>query len=125
MVPAFLLPEKVVSEDGQGERVALDQCCGQRLQLTLGITRILERESLELHVCGSPDGQVWKVLSSFPRKSFCGTYTLPLDLACHRDIKYLRAEWKMNRWSRHESKPIFSFYVWVESLQPKSLCAAS
>ena len=124
-MPAFLLPEKIASDDGQGAHVALDQTHGQRLQLTLGITRILERESLNVHVCGSPDGQHWKSLVAFPRKSFCGTYSLTLDLSRHRDVRFLRAEWEMHRWGQQESKPMFSFFVWVEELQLKALRAAS
>jgi hypothetical protein len=125
MLPAFLLPEKIASEDGQGARVALDQTHGQRLQLTLGITRILERESLDLYICGSPDGENWKILATFPRKSFCGTYSLTLDLSRHRDIRFLRAQWKMHRWGHHESQPMFSFYLWAEELRLKALRAAS
>lgn len=125
MMPAFLLPERTAFEDGQGARVALDQPHGQRVRLTLGITRILERESLEVLICGSADGERWKPLAAFPRKSFCGTYSLTLDLSRHRDLKYVRTEWKMHRWSHHESKPLFSFYVWAEDLYPKALRAAS
>jgi len=133
MLPAFLLPEKIASEDGHGAHVVLDQALDhardqhhvQHLQLTLGITRILERESLEVHVCGSVDGENWRRLAAFPRKSFCGTYDLTLDLSRHRDVKFLRTEWTMHRWSHEESKPVFSFYVWAEHLYPKALQAAS
>ncbi|HEV2198217.1 MAG TPA: hypothetical protein VGR73_00240 [Bryobacteraceae bacterium] len=125
MMPAFLLPEKIVHEDGQGAHVALDQPCGERLELTLGITRILERESLSVAIEGSADGKEWRALAAFPRKSFCGTYPLMLDLSGHRGIKFLRAHWKMHRWNRQESKTMFSFYVWAEPHQPKALRAAS
>jgi hypothetical protein len=125
MMPAFLLPEKIVSEDGYGVPVALGQPHGEHLQLTLGINRILERESLEVHVCGSADGAEWKRLVSFPRKSFCGTYALALDLSRHKGVRLLRAEWSMRRWGHGESKPLFGFYVWVEDLHPKALRAAS
>jgi len=121
MMPAYLLPEMIASEDGQGQRVALDQTHGQRIQLTLGISRILERESLDVNVCGSPDGQQWKPLAAFPRKSFCGTYSLTLDLSRHPGVRFLRAEWKMHRWGQQESQPLFSFYVWAEEPQSKTL----
>ena len=124
-MPAFLLPEKTVSEDGCGAHVVLDQPHAPRLELTLGITRIRERESLDVYVCGSPDGQHWKPLATFPRKSFCGTYRMKLDLSPHREVKYLRAEWKMSRWHREKARPVFSFYVWVEDLHLKALKAAS
>ncbi len=125
MLPAFLLPEKIASEDGRGAHVALDEYCAHPVYLTLGITRILERESLEVHICGSPDGEHWKCIAAFPRKSFCGTYNLKVDLSRHRDVKYLRTEWKMHRWTHQESRPIFSFYVWAEHQEPKALQAAS
>ena len=124
-MPAFLLPEKIASEDGQGARVALDQNHGQRIQLTLGITRILERESLDVQVCGSSDGQLWKPLAAFLRKSFCGTYSLALDMSRHSDVRFLRAQWKMHRWGHRDSPPMFSFYVWAEEVRPKALQAAS
>jgi hypothetical protein len=125
MMPAFLLPEKIASEDGQGERVALDHTHGQRIQLTLGISRILERESLDVHICGSRDGQQWKSLAVFPQKSFCGTYSLTLDLSPHPDVRFLRAEWNMHRWGHQDSSPLFSFYVWAEEVQSKMLVATS
>lgn len=120
-MPAYLLPEKIASEDGQGQRVALNQNHGQRILLRLGISRILERESLDVFVCGSSDGQQWKPLVVFPRKSFCGTYSLTLDLSRHPDVRFLRAEWTMRRWGQQESRPLFSFYVWAEELQSKTL----
>jgi hypothetical protein len=125
MMPAFLLPERIVHEDGQGAHVALNRPCGERLQLTLGITRILECESLSVSIWGSPDGEKWKPVGAFPRKSFCGTYSLPLDLSRFRDVRFLRTEWKMHHWNRCESKPLFGFYVWAEELRPKALRAAS
>ncbi len=130
MLPAFLLPEKIASEDGQGEpvvldRILLDPSRRQRIQLTLGITRILERESLDVQIYGSADGERWRPLAAFLRKSFCGIYSVTLDLSAQREIRYLRTQWKMHRWGPGESSPLFSFYVWIEELQRKSLRAAS
>ena len=124
-MPAFLVPERIADEDGQGANVALPQPCSERLQVTLGITRIRERESLSVSIWGSPDGQQWKPLAAFPRKSFCGTYALVLNLSHHRDLQYIRTQWKMHRWSGQESKPLFSFYVWAEEYRLKALRAAS
>lgn len=125
MLPAFLLPERTTSEDGCGANVALDQPHAHRLELTLGITRIRERERLDVTVCGSPDGEHWKPIVTFPRKSFCGTYRLKVDLSPHRDLKYLRAHWTMRRWNPEQTKPVFSFYIWAESQYLKALQAAS
>ncbi len=34
-----------------------------------------------------------------------------LDLTRHRDVRYLRAEWKMGRWMHDERTPLFEFYI--------------
>ncbi len=124
-MPAFLLPERTASEDGFGAHVALDQPHTDHLELTLGITRIRERESLDVRVSGSSNGEHWKQLATFSEKSFCGTYRIRVDLSRHRDVQYLRAEWKMSRWGHEQARPVFAFYVWVEGLHPKALRAAS
>jgi hypothetical protein len=124
MVPAFLLPESSVREDGYGAEVAIEPSRGTPLLLTLGITRILERESLDVSIWGSADGSAWQPIASFPPKSFCGTYSLPVDLSRRGDVRYLRAEWKMSRWDRRKPRPIFDFYVFVEQLKMRVAGAA-
>jgi hypothetical protein len=124
MMPAFLLPENIAYEDGHGERVIVDRT-QQRIHLTLGITRILERESLDVTICGSADGEKWEPLAIFRRKSFCGTYSLMLDLSQNPDVRFLRTAWKMHRWAQRDSKPMFSFYVWAEDVPRKALRTAA
>jgi len=124
MVPAFLFPESTVREDGQGAEVALDSVRGQHVLITLGITRILECESLEVSIWGSSDGLAWHPVAEFPHKCFCGTYYLPVELSRHRDVRFLRAQWKMSRWDRRMPKPIFDFYLFVEHLKVRVAGAA-
>jgi len=124
MVPAFLLPESTVREDGQSAEVALDALRGRPLLITLGITRILECENLDVSILGSSDGLAWRVVAEFPHKCFCGTYSLPVDLSRHGDVRFLRAEWKMSRWDRRMPKPIFDFYLFVEHLKVRVAGAA-
>jgi hypothetical protein len=110
MLPRFLLPETVARQDGTGSEVALDSS-GIALQLTLGITRIIEEASLDVSICGSPDGERWLPLATFPEKSYCGNYSMMLDLSQHPEIRHLRAEWKMGRWGQKDTRPLFGFYV--------------
>src|SRR6516164_8905815 len=98
MFPRFLLPETVSREDGAGAAVTLDQNPGAAL-LTLGIDRVLEQESLDVSVWGSPDGRSWQPLASFPQKSYCGAYSLELNLGRYPDVRFLRAQWRMGRWA--------------------------
>ena len=115
MLPDFLLPERIVREDGTGPEIDLADAKGTVISLSLGITRIIEQESLDVSVWGSVDKADWgtKPVAGFPQKFYCGTYTLLLDLTQRPEIQYLRVQWKMNRWGRGESKPMFGFYVFA------------
>lgn len=116
MVSKVLLPEAVTRQDGTGPEIELDEI-GTSLLLTLGITRILERENLDVSVWGSADGKEWRQLAAFPRKFYCGTYSIPLDLARHPDVRQVRAQWRMSSWDMLEPKPLFSFYLHAEDLK--------
>lgn len=116
MVPNFLLPEQTVRQNGTGPVVPLGDTHPDAVSITLGITRIIEQESLELAIWGSADGETWgpKPLAVFPQKFYCGVYSLVLDLSDQPDIHFLRTEWKVNRWGRGESLPLFNVYVFAE-----------
>jgi hypothetical protein len=125
MTPLFLLPECVVQEDGQGAEVALATAHqGKRLLLTLSVTRILERETLEVSIHSSRDRTTWLPLAAFPQKSYCGTYSLPVDLTSNPDVRHLRVHWKMSRWNHPNPKPVFGFHVFAEELRTKVAGAA-
>jgi hypothetical protein len=111
MLSQFLLPETVVRQDGMGAEMAVR---GQTVRLTLGITRIIAQESLDVSVWGSADGEQWRPLAAFPQKFYCGTYSALIDLTRHPDVRYLRAEWKMGRWDPDERSPLFEFYLRAE-----------
>jgi hypothetical protein len=123
MLTKVLLPEAVVRHDGAGTEVALEPRSNSLL-LTLGITRIIEREILDVSVWGSSDRKDWKQVAAFPKKSYCGTYSIPLDLARHPDIQYLRAQWKMDRWDFEEPQPLFGFYLHAEDVKVRHAGAA-
>jgi hypothetical protein len=124
MTPLSLLPECVVREDGQGAEVALEATRGKRLLLTLRVTRILERETLEVSIHGSRDRATWRPLAAFPKKSYCGTYSLPVDLTNKPDVRHLRVHWTMSRWNEQKPKPVFGFGVHAEELHSKVAGAA-
>jgi hypothetical protein len=123
MLPTFLIPEAVIREDGTGQEVDIGSAQAKLLQLTLGITRIIEQESLDVSVWGSPDKTEWgaKPLVSFPQKFYCGSYQLLLDLSSHPDVKYLRAKWKVSRWGHGEPKPLFGAYLFVQESRSQAI----
>jgi hypothetical protein len=111
----FLLPETVVRQDGMGAEMQIDaELASGLVRLTLGITRIIAKESLDVSVWGSVEGKHWDPLIAFPQKFYCGTYSIVLDLARHRDVRYLRAQWRMGRWLPEEHAPLFEFYLRAE-----------
>jgi hypothetical protein len=122
MLPSFLIPESVVREDGQSQEISLGTSQGKTVLLTLGITRIIEQESLEISIWGSADNADWgsKPLVVFPQKFYCGTYQLVLDLTERPDVQYLRAGYKTNRWGRGEPKPLFEFYLFAQEMTSRA-----
>jgi hypothetical protein len=116
MLRNFLLPESIARADGIGPEIDLGSKRGKLLVLTLGITRILEQESLEVTVWGSPDGDRWSVkpLAKFPPKFYCGLYSILLNLGSQADVRFVRVHWKMSRWSKRDALPMFGFYVYAE-----------
>src|SRR5215467_12601548 len=123
MLPEFILPETTVREAGEGPVIDLGtNQCGALL-LTLGITRIIEQESLDLSLWGSSDNADWggKPLATFPQKFYCGTYQVLLDLSERPDVRYLRAKWAVNRWGKGDATPLFDMYLFVKELEPEAL----
>jgi hypothetical protein len=123
MLLQLLVPETEACQDGTGAAVALERA-GAPVLVTLGINRILEEQTLHLSVWGSPDGHEWRRLINFPQKSYCGTYSLLLDLGAHPDIRFLRAQWKMGSWAHEFRNPLFGFRVTLDS-EPRLWKAAA
>ena len=118
MLPQFLLPETTVREAGTSPETSLGET-GGTLILTLGITRIIEQESIDVSIWGSSDGTDWgaKPLVAFPQKFYCGAYQVSLDLSDRPDVKFLRAKWQVNRWGKGDPKPLFTVYLFVQAMQ--------
>jgi hypothetical protein len=126
MLPNFLVADSVRREDGMSDPVEIGPAAGRIVHLTLGITRIIEQESLDVSIWASKDGQDWgtKPVASFPQKFYCGTYSVLVDLADAPEARYLRIQWKMSRWGRGDPKPLFGFYVFAQESEIHSLATA-
>jgi hypothetical protein len=123
MLPGFLLPETTIREAGNGPGVDLGENRGGLILLTLGITRIIEQESLDVSIWASADNSEWgaKPVSSFPQKFYCGTYQILLDLRSQPEAQYLRVKYQAQRWGKGEPKPLFEAYVFAQSVQSQAL----
>src|ERR1035441_1997229 len=93
MLPQFLLPETTVREAGQSPDIDLGDLQSGTLVMTMGLTRIIEQQSIDVSIWGSADGADWgsKPLVAFPQKFYCGTYQILMDLT-ERPVKFLRSE---------------------------------
>ena len=118
MLPQFLLPETTIRDAGSGPEFELGEHQGSCLVLTLGITRIIEQESIDLSIVGSADGTTWVSVAAFPQKFYCGTYQLVADLSERPEIRHLRVNWTLNRWGKGSLKPLFGIYVFAQAGQP-------
>lgn len=127
MLPGFLLPETTIREAGAGAELDLGRPEGTVILLTLGITRIIEQESLDVSIWGSADGKDWgtKPLVSFPQKFYCGTYQILLDLSRHPDVRSVRVKWSAQRWGKGDNKPLFGFYVFAQEMKEQLLAVGA
>jgi hypothetical protein len=122
-MPELFVPEIVAREDGASEEITLGKLSGKPLLLTLGITRILEQESLDVSIWGSSDKEQWRQIAAFPQKFYCGTYLMMLDLTRQLHVQYVRVQWRMGRWGETEPKPVAGFYVAAEELRYQAVGA--
>ena len=116
MLPKLLVPENIENTNGVGPVVELGADREKLIVLTLAIDRVLEQEALQISIWGSADNQNWgaRPLTAFPPKSYCGIYSQLLNMNRHNDVRYLRAEWKMSRWSKPAGDPLFEFCLLAE-----------
>ena len=118
MLPGFLLPETTVQSSGSGEPVEIGPGGGTAL-LSLGISEVLEQQSLDVDVLGSADGEEWlaKPLKSFPQKFYTGVWQLLCDLDADAEVRYLKVTYKVARWGVGSPTPKFKFYVFAERFE--------
>jgi len=112
MIDTVLVPTKTVV-NAKGDSPAIDiSAAGHGIFLaTLDITDIIEQESLEIGIFGSPDGTAWdpKPIATFPQKFYRGQTPFLVDLSSHPNVKFIRAHWDVARWGRGSETPMFEF----------------
>jgi len=111
-------PGTVIEGNGQSAAFELGGLAGKRILIIVRIDQIVEQESLQVSVWGSPDGQAWgdKALFSYSQKFYRGATPASLDLAQRPEIKLLQARWDTNRWGRGYPRPYFQIAIEVEEL---------
>ena len=117
MLPSFLFPESTVQKSGSGEPIEIEP--GGTALLSLGITEVVEQQSLDVEILGSVDGEEWlsKPLRAFPQKFYTGVWQLLCDLNAMPDVRFLKVGYKVARWGVGSLTPSFKFYVFAEDFQ--------
>jgi len=113
----FLVPPgTTVETSGHGVPFELGALAGKTLLLIFRVQQVLEQESLHLSICGSTDGQNWgaEALFWFPQKFYAGVTPAAVDLGKAPGIKFLQAQWELNRWGRGIPRPRFTFSLEVQ-----------
>lgn len=124
MIDINLVKDKIVATcKGDGPVVELGAAAGKVFLVTLEICRIIEQESLDVAIYGSPDGTTWgaKSIAAFRQEFYCGEYPLLLDLTAQPDVKFLRLHWDVARWGRGTETPMFEFDVRMKEVPPDIL----
>jgi hypothetical protein len=124
MLPIFLVEETTVRDSGESAVFDASEHSNHNLVLVFGITHAVEQESIGIEIYGSKDGVSWasKPIISFAPKYYCGTYPLVLP-GC--DARYLKAVWRVRRWSRGNDRPFFRFYICAESARIRMAVAGA
>jgi hypothetical protein len=115
---SLVAAQTAVSAKGDGPAVDVGGAASRVFLVTLAITKIIEQESLDVSIFGSPDGATWgaKSIAAFPQKFYCGEAPLLLDLTAHADVKFVRAHWEVARWGRGTETPMFEFGVTLKEV---------
>jgi hypothetical protein len=115
-LPAFLIPESTVHENGSSPSLDLGESPVPIL-LTLGVLQVVEQESLLLGIYGSADGAGWgtEPLVGFPEKFYPGISAVYLDPTA-QSVRFIRAQWKVNRWGRGSKSPAYRLYLFAEPI---------
>lgn len=124
MLPEFLVEETAVRESGESSVFDARDYSSENLHLTFGITHAVENESIRIDIYGSNDGLSWpaKPIVGFTPKYYCGTYHLTVPRG---EARYIKAAWKVLRWSRADGRPFFRFYIFAEPARVRTAVAGA
>jgi hypothetical protein len=113
----------VVTAKGDGQPIDLSGTASRVFLATLSITKIIEQESLDVSIFGSPDGSTWepKSIAAFRQEFYTGETPLLLDLNAHPNVKFVRAHWEVARWGRGTETPLFEFGVTLKEIPAEIL----
>ena len=102
-------PDTLLHENGAGEPVDISAATTRTFLCTMYISDQIEQESLDIAIWSSADGQTWdtKPILKLPQRFYRGETRAVLELVFRPEVKYIRAQWELNRWGRVAPLPMF------------------
>lgn len=105
-----LIPmDTLLEENGHGETVDVSSGATRTFLCTMLITDQIEQESIDLSIWGSADGENWgtQPILRLPQRFYRGETRAVLELVFRPELKFIRAQWELNRWGRVAPLPMF------------------
>src|SRR5258706_15945755 len=93
-------PDTLLHENGVGEAMDVGASATRTFLCTMFISDQIEQESLDISIWGSADGQDWgtKPILKLPQQFYRGETRAVLELVFRPEVKWIRAQWELNRW---------------------------
>lgn len=113
-------PNTVVEASGEGAAIEVAPTNSRLFVCHLTIRKVIEQESLDVAIWGSPDGSNWgtQPILKLPQRFYAGSTRMVLDLRERPDMRFIRARWEVNRWGRGRPEPWFEFDLLLEPAAP-------
>jgi len=105
----LIAPSTHLEENGAGESIDIGASTTRTFLCTMIITEQIEQESIDISIWGSADGQNWgaKPILKLPQRFYRGETRAVLELVLRPEVKWIRAQWELNRWGRVAPLPMF------------------
>jgi hypothetical protein len=107
----LVAPHTKVEENGGGDKIDISGSSTRTFLCTMVISDQIEQESLDVSIWGSADGENWgaKPILRLPQRFYRGETRAVLELVLRPEVKFIRAQWELNRWGRVAPLPMFRF----------------
>jgi hypothetical protein len=98
-----------VEKNGHGESLDISASSTRTFFCSMRITEQIEQESIDLSIWGSADGENWGThpILKLPQRFYRGETRAVLELVYRPEVKFIRAQWELNRWGRVAPLPMF------------------
>jgi hypothetical protein len=119
---SIIPPQTKLESNADGQAFDISAATTRTFLCELTVSDQLEQESLDVSLWGSADGQDFgkKPYLKIPQQFYRGTTKMVLDLSLRPEVRFLRAQWELNRWGRVAPTPMFVAGLTLTEIPPMS-----